>query len=133
MSQATVHGRMKQDRFLITFANFLLRNTKMKLDKVLYSLFLLLPGLADPRFCSAYEVATHAAISQDAAKLSKLKDSLQVLGINLEDTFAVEDISEREINRGTPIGWIMEGSIREDDTVSESFFRYRNHFFDPLP
>lgn len=77
----------------------------------------------------AYETQTHADMSQNAAESSStLSEYLPNLGLR-----TLRDKISDGRNEFEARGWIREGAQREDDTFSESFARYRNHFFDPTP
>jgi hypothetical protein len=70
---------------------------------------------------SAYELLTHAAITQRALQKSQgVAAYLQAIGIRRSDTFTQERPTDRDQlagfrNTGTPEHWMIEGSIREDD------------------
>lgn len=76
----------------------------------------------------SYEVDTHARMSVEAANQStRLADGLVSMGLSsLEETLA------RDGTVKSAIKWIEEGAKSEDDTISEVFARYRNHFYDPI-
>ncbi|MFV1951959.1 MAG: hypothetical protein ACC630_08415 [Nitrospinota bacterium] len=71
---------------------------------------------------SAYEVDTHEEISEEAFNVSVLKSGyLNNLWLTETEKLKGEDVK----------GWIIVGSQREDDKISPSPLRFRNHFFDP--
>ena len=76
----------------------------------------------------SYEVNTHDDLSRHTATASNLNSYLSEIGLNsLNDPLT--DISTTR----TIIDWIRSDAVDEDDYVSASFFRFRNHFFNPLP
>lgn len=76
----------------------------------------------------AYEVETHEKMTESAAIQSSLALYLPEIGfLSLDDPLTTPLASQSILD------WIKEGSVKEDDTVSESFFRYVNHFYDPTP
>lgn len=82
-----------------------------------------------PAVAACYQTATHADMSEKAVLSSqRLSENLPNLGLSsLEDKLTLEGTSRNIRN------WVREGAVREDDTSSESFARYRHHFFDPTP
>ena len=78
----------------------------------------------------AYDVGTHSRISEAAAAASQLDEVLAKLQMTSESKFDISSIT-REDNRGTALGWIREGSIREDGD-SNCATRVRNHFYNPI-
>src|SRR5712691_1665011 len=98
----------------------------MKIRPVrLHHLFLatMLTGVV-PSSGYCYEIETHAGMSSEAAKQSVINNVLPDLGL-----VSLDDI----VQNLTLLDWIREGARREDDTFSEAFARYRNHFFDSRP
>jgi len=82
----------------------------------------LLPGVAE-----CYERTTHADMSENAALNSqRLREGLPDLGLSTLDDQLTLDGRKDSIRN-----WFRDGARREDDTFSETFARYRNHFFDP--
>lgn len=91
-------------------------------------------------FC--YEVGTHEEITKRAliAAIGK-RDFLTDIGYKYEDriklTFTTYDpYSDVTSDNGTftqsLLEWMQYGSKSEDNTISETLFRYRNHFYDPV-
>lgn len=82
------------------------------------------------RDAHAYELATHAEISQSAFERSVLNnaDFLKTLGISKEERFdrGFAKKSPPSSNEGDLLGWIREGAVSEDSST-----RSQNHFFDP--
>jgi hypothetical protein len=79
----------------------------------------------------AYEVATHADLSQAAYQSSVLgdQDFLKTFGISISDAFdrGRADPNPPVRNDGTARGWIRQGAVTEDDDT-----RSLNHFYDPI-
>ena len=73
---------------------------------------------------SAYEVDTHAKISEGAFNVSVLKGGyLNNLWLTETEKLKDKDVAD----------WIIEGSKREDNIIiTLEFIRPRNHFFDPI-
>ena len=105
------------------------------------AVFLLISSSFD--FALAYEVDTHERMSAEAATLSVnlANIDLEALGLTSPDEplpFADDGpVYEGMMCRWatsstkTPIEWIKEGAVCEDDTFSQVFARYKNHFYDP--
>ena len=75
----------------------------------------------------AYEIHTHGDMSIVAAnKAQNLGNTLFNLGFSGSTDKLKLDGDTKSIE-----GWIEEGAIREDDTWTESFARYKHHFYDP--
>lgn len=76
-------------------------------------------------FC--FETRTHSDLSAASARQSeRLKEQLADIGVS--------SIDKEFVLHGVPrsvVQWFREGAVREDDTLSDEFARYRNHFFDP--
>ena len=86
--------------------------------------------IIDVAVCGAYGIETHARISRAASTASELGKVLAALAATKDSTFDVPSI-ELEVNNGTAIGWIQEGSVREDgDSKCDS--RVSNHFYNPI-
>ena len=106
---------------------------------------------ANAPFASAYEPHTHGLLSREAFDASSaLPRYLDAVGLNRSGVFdqasatpggSLSDV----INDGTVRGWLVEGSIREDDyrtslpalgcetprNPPSAIDRVRHHFFDP--
>jgi hypothetical protein len=83
-----------------------------------------------------YEVDTHEKISNAAAKqFIDLKHyDFTTLGlVSLDDNLTAEGLKCRseKLSSQSALEWIQEGSVCEDDTRTEVYFRYKNHFYDP--
>lgn len=78
---------------------------------------------------AAYEIETHYTISQSAFNISVVPAVLaRDLGRSLHDPLTGFDG-----RRLSPLEWVQEGSIREDDKASTfELARFRHHFYDPL-
>lgn len=91
---------------------------------------------------SAYDKLTHSKITKEAYNASVPKSGyLNSIGISEEDTFDTSNITikiidpetGKAINDGTPLGWLREGSILEDEyTIIPWLMRFQNHFYNPL-
>src|ERR1051326_8851650 len=84
-----------------------------------------------PDTLNAYDVETHLRISEAAVGVSQLAGVLGSLYLTADSKFASSDIGRPQVNTGTAIGWIREGSIREDGD-SNCSTRVRNHFYNPI-
>lgn len=103
-------------------------------------------------FSDAYEIRTHGQLTHRTFEESPaLRSYLRAIGVKVTD---VLDPAARTSplglsgfeNNGTPLGWLVEGSIREDDyhldlsllgcepprNPPSAIDRIRHHFFDPL-
>jgi probable HAF family extracellular repeat protein len=82
-----------------------------------------------------YEVETHKEISSQAASKSILtKYDFNNFGLtSSSDGLTAEGLKcdSNSSSTKTALDWILEGSVCEDDTFTESFARYKNHFYDP--
>jgi hypothetical protein len=80
-----------------------------------------------------YEVGTHAKMSEAATPMSNnLTGSLADVGISsLSEELTSDGLNCNDTATKTVLNWIIEGSICEDDTFTQAFARYRNHFYDP--
>lgn len=77
---------------------------------------------------NAYEVNTHQDLAEEATKISSnLASQLPNFGLS-----SIQDVLQQGTTSLSIRDWIREGARREDDTISEVFARYRNHFFDPI-
>lgn len=77
---------------------------------------------------SGYEIRTHARMSREAAlQAANLTGNLENLGLSS----LFDEVSQGGSTKKA-LEWIEEGAEREDDTLSEVFARYRNHFYDPI-
>jgi hypothetical protein len=98
-------------------------------SKVRHALLFLMAILGFMSLAIAYEINTHDAMSQEAASQSRnLLEQLPNYGYR-----TVNDSLDSGASSKSILGWFGEGARREDDTKSEAFARYRNHFFDPRP
>jgi hypothetical protein len=90
----------------------------------------------------AYDDLTHNQITKEAYKTSVLHAGyLGNLGMSETDKFDVSDISTNGnmiddednnlVNDGSPLGWLREGSIDEDN-LDLPTIRFRHHFFNPI-
>ncbi len=76
----------------------------------------------------AYEVTTHIALSENAAKVSaNLTGQLTNFGLS-----SITEQLQQGVTTISILDWIREGAKREDDTLTEVFARYKNHFYDPV-
>ena len=78
---------------------------------------------------SAYEVPTHARITQNAISSSVLAQDNYLateLGLSLNTSLRAVTGQTLEIAE-----WIVDGSESEDDFLSGQLARFRNHFYDP--
>src|SRR5262245_18716533 len=79
-----------------------------------------------PALAPAYEIRTHGEITRHAYDASEgLQSYLTQTGIPETQTFVPEEATPRTllarfVNTGTVQGWMIEGTIREDD-FSKSF------------
>ena len=78
----------------------------------------------------AYEVETHSEMSHAAVMHSSLSDALARLQMSANTKIDTDKIARTD-NDGSAIGWIQEGSIREDGE-SDCDPRVKNHFYNPL-
>jgi len=91
-------------------------------------LALVLSFLLTPLPVWAFEIETHSDITGAAFDRSAVSDAFQDLGVD----------PQRPLRGGVfrgprpPRRWLQQGSRDEDDTISASFARYRNHFYDPV-
>jgi hypothetical protein len=81
-----------------------------------------------------YETPTHSKISEKAVPSSNnLKNSFVNLGlVSQDDQLTANNLSCNGVTTQSVLNWILEGSVCEDDTVTETFARYKNHFYDPV-
>src|SRR5262249_55250004 len=79
----------------------------------------------------AYDLETHANLSEAAAIASSLTTALTSLQIGSKSPISVSDIARPRVNDGSPLGWIREGAVREDGE-SPCDDRVRQHFYNPL-
>ncbi len=79
----------------------------------------------------AYDLETHARLSEAAADVSSLSTALTNLQLGSKSPFSVTDITRPRVNKGSALGWILEGAVREDGET-ECDDRVRNHFYNPL-
>jgi hypothetical protein len=102
----------------------------MKMRKAIISVSLLMELLFAPG-AIAYDVTTHAAMSEASANSANLDAILYSLGLTRDSVLDATAVRRPDDNRGTVIGWIREGSIREDgDSVCSP--RPKQHFYDPI-
>jgi hypothetical protein len=85
----------------------------------------------------SYEIDTHEKISNVAAQQFidlKHYDFTNLGLVSLDDNLTADGLKCRPTKTATQTAmeWIKEGSVCEDDTVTETFFRYKNHFYDPV-
>ena len=80
----------------------------------------------------AYETATHAELTTAGANASV--NTLRALP-ELELSPNVRLLGDRKGGSAElTIGdWLRAGAVDEDDSLSATFARYRNHFYDPIP
>src|SRR3990172_1439101 len=112
----------------------------MKALRLLGILCIMLFSVVDRSFC--YEVSTHEEITKNALeKALQVRNFLADIGYTKDDritfTFTTYDpYGDLSGNNGTftnsIIEWMKYGSNVEDNTISETLFRYRNHFYDPV-
>lgn len=79
----------------------------------------------------AYEIQTHAKLSEaslDASRLSKDQQLLQDLGLKATDTF----LNSQDPNPRTIKELISDGANFEDNLLLGSLLRVRHHFYDPV-
>jgi len=79
----------------------------------------------------AYDLETHARLSEAAAGVSSLSTALTNLQLGSKSPLSVTDITRPTVNKGSALGWIEEGAVREDGE-SPCDDRVRNHFYNPL-
>src|SRR2546423_3526539 len=79
----------------------------------------------------AYDIETHAGLSRSAAAASALDTVLTTLQLSGTVKLDAAAIGRTDFNDGTPLGWIQEGSVREDGD-SNCDDRVRNHFYNPI-
>jgi hypothetical protein len=104
-----------------------------------------------PPTASAYELRTHGLLTEMAFGLSAgTHEYLRAVGLSparVLDPAAITraDLLAQFINAGTPLGWLIEGAIREDDYKTSlqiagcepprnppsAIDRVRHHFYDP--
>lgn len=124
----------------------------MTTQRILYVCLLAIWHFANTSTAGAYEQRTHGALSERAFnQTSAVHGYLRGIGLNETSAFAVALTSTPVhlsgfANDGSALGWLMEGSIREDDyNTNLSLFgcdpplnppsaidRIRHHFFDSL-
>ena len=80
----------------------------------------------------AYETATHAELTTAGANASA--NTSRALP-ELELSPNVRLLGDRKGGSAelTVGDWLRAGVVDEDDTLSATFARYRNHFYDPIP
>jgi hypothetical protein len=93
-------------------------------------LVLLVTVISASSISLAYDVGTHSRISREAAVASSLPTVLTMLQMSLNTKLDATQIARRD-NDGTAVGWIREGSIREDGE-GNCDTRVRNHFYNPI-
>jgi hypothetical protein len=96
--------------------------------KVLCLLTFFFANFAQYEYLFAYEVKTHRKITEIAFLKSTLGTGyLTNIGISPSDILS---------NNMNAQDWMIEGSIREDESISSDtggeWFRYQHHFFDPV-
>lgn len=100
------------------------------------SCFFIINGWFIPLVSHSYEVETHEDISEEAALQSNLDDYLKEIGLDsLNKVLTDSDKIPGGVTATYTLSileWIRRGARYEDDTFSESFARYRHHFFNPL-
>src|SRR5437867_6621448 len=79
----------------------------------------------------AYDLQTHADLSEAAVGVSSLTTVLTSLQLGTKSPISVSDITRPRVNDGSPLGWVMEGAVREDGE-SPCDDRVRQHFYNPL-
>jgi len=79
----------------------------------------------------AYDVTTHAKLSDAAATVSIVNNVLPTLALTTESLLNVGEVTRPNFNKGNAAGWIREGAVREDGE-SDCDDRVRNHFYNPI-
>jgi len=91
----------------------------------------ILACLAMVGVAGAYERVTHQDMSEQAFLESRVSSYVaQQLQLDVNSDF--EGSTSAATKRQRLVNWLREGAWDEDDTLSKTFARYRNHFYNPL-
>src|SRR5436309_2514911 len=88
-------------------------------------------ALARTLAVDAYDLETHAHLSEAAVVSSSLTTALTSLQLGNKSFISLSDVARPRVNDGSALGWIMEGAVREDGE-SPCDDRVRQHFYNPL-